>query len=215
MAVAKEMGGMAETARQRRHRATREEILVVARGLMLEEGVNGLSIREVARRTGFGPASLYTYFAGKEEIVAAVTKESFRGLDEYLARVPVDLPLEMRLVGLGAAYLRFARDNPADLACIVTTGLGGAVPQGVDAAVLDAPLARFAAALQRGVDAGMFARADEAAVAERAYGLWALVHGLAVLAQVRAGRPGAGVAADPERVLRAAIDGLVSGGGGR
>ena len=204
---------MAETARERRHRATREEILAVARGLMLEEGVNGLSIREVARRTGFGPASLYTYFDGKEEIVAAVTEESFRGLDEHLARVPGGMPLEMRLVGLGAAYLRFARDNPADLACIVTTGLGGAVPQGVDPAVLDAPLTRFTEVLQRGSDDGVFAAGEERTVADTAYGFWALVHGLAVLAQVRAGRPGAGVAADPERVLRAAVDDMVSGGG--
>ena len=187
----------------------------MARGLMLEEGVNGLSIREVARRTGFGPASLYTYFDGKEEIVAAVTEESFRGLDEHLARVPASLPPDEYLARLGTAYLGFARENPADLACIVTTGLGGAVPEGVDPAVLETPLARFAAALQRGVDAGGFAPGDEAAVAERAYGLWALVHGLAVLDQVRAGRPMVGVAADPQRVLRAGVDGMVSGGGRR
>ena len=47
-----------ETWRERQHRVTREEILAVARGIMLEEGIDGLGIREVARRTGFGPASL-------------------------------------------------------------------------------------------------------------------------------------------------------------
>ena len=206
---------MAETARERRHRATREEILAVARGLMLEEGVNGLSIREVARRTGFGPASLYTYFDGKEEIVAAVTEESFRGLDEHLARVPGGLPLEMRLVGLGAAYLRFARDNPADLTCIVTTGLGGAVPQGVDPAVLDAPLTRFTEVLQRGSDDGVFAAGEERTVADTAYEFWALVHGLAVLDQVRSGRPQVGDRADPERLLQGVVDGMMRADGGR
>jgi AcrR family transcriptional regulator len=206
---------MAETTRQRRHRARREEILAVARGLMLEEGVYGLSIREVARRTGLGPASLYTYFAGKHEIVAAVTEESFRGIDESLARVPDDLAAPERLQRLGEAYLRFARDNPADFACIVMTGLGGALPEGVDTDVLGAPLARFEAAVRRGVDDGAFTVGAEADPGESAYGLWALVHGLAVLEQVSSGGSIAAAGGAPDNVLRRGVDGLTPAGDGR
>lgn len=195
---------MAETERRRRHRATREEILAVARGLMLEEGFEGLSIREIARRTGLGPASLYTYFGGKDEIAAALTEESFRELDEYLARVPGGMPADERLVRLGTAYLEFARENPADLACIVTTGLTRVRPAGVDPAILEAPLTRFAEVFRGGSDDGVFAAGDERAVVERAYGFWALVHGLAVLAQAWSDRE-ASADVDFERLLHGAV----------
>ncbi len=48
--------------RARRRRETIEEILAIAREVMTEEGVNGLSLAEVARRLGVQPPSLYKYF---------------------------------------------------------------------------------------------------------------------------------------------------------
>ncbi|MGD0380654.1 MAG: TetR/AcrR family transcriptional regulator [Acidimicrobiales bacterium] len=65
--------GMAQTApaedgparpdrRARRRQETISEILDIARDVMTEEGVNGLSLAEVARRLGVQPPSLYKYF---------------------------------------------------------------------------------------------------------------------------------------------------------
>jgi AcrR family transcriptional regulator len=48
--------------RARRRLETIEEILDIARVVMTEEGVNGLSLAEVARRLGVQPPSLYKYF---------------------------------------------------------------------------------------------------------------------------------------------------------
>src|ERR1700729_3694086 len=48
--------------RARRRQETIEEILDIARDIMTEEGVNGLSLAEVARRLGVQPPSLYKYF---------------------------------------------------------------------------------------------------------------------------------------------------------
>jgi len=48
--------------RARRRRETIEEILDIAEAVMTEEGVNGLSISEVARRLGVQPPSIYKYF---------------------------------------------------------------------------------------------------------------------------------------------------------
>jgi AcrR family transcriptional regulator len=48
--------------RARRRRETIAEILAIAREVMTEEGVNGLSLAEVARRLGVQPPSLYKYF---------------------------------------------------------------------------------------------------------------------------------------------------------
>ena len=48
--------------RARRRQETIEEILDIAEDVMAEEGVNGLSLAEVARRLGVQPPSLYKYF---------------------------------------------------------------------------------------------------------------------------------------------------------
>ncbi len=48
--------------RARRRQETIEEILTIAVDVMTEEGVNGLSLAEVARRLGVQPPSLYKYF---------------------------------------------------------------------------------------------------------------------------------------------------------
>jgi AcrR family transcriptional regulator len=48
--------------RARRRQETIEEILDIAQEVMTEEGVNGLSLSEVARRLGVQPPSLYKYF---------------------------------------------------------------------------------------------------------------------------------------------------------
>src|ERR1700752_2664694 len=48
--------------RARRRLETIEEILTIAIEIMTEEGVNGLSLSEVARRLGVRPPSLYKYF---------------------------------------------------------------------------------------------------------------------------------------------------------
>ena len=48
--------------RAKRRQETISEILAIARQVMTEEGVNGLSLAEVARRLGVQPPSLYKYF---------------------------------------------------------------------------------------------------------------------------------------------------------
>jgi len=48
--------------RARRRQETIEEILDIAETVMIEEGVNGLTVSEVARRLGVQPPSIYKYF---------------------------------------------------------------------------------------------------------------------------------------------------------
>src|SRR5258708_29799319 len=77
--------------RARRHQDTIEEILDIAEVVMTEEGVNGLSLAEVARRLGVQPPSLYKYFPS---LMAVYDALFLRGQLENLA--------EMRNAMLGA-----------------------------------------------------------------------------------------------------------------
>jgi AcrR family transcriptional regulator len=68
--------------RARRRQETIAEILGIAADVMTEEGVNGLSLAEIARRLGVQPPSLYKYFPS----LMAVYDELFRrGQAEHLA----------------------------------------------------------------------------------------------------------------------------------
>lgn len=67
--------------RTRRHQETIEEILDIATDVMTEEGVNGLSLAEVARRLGVQPPSIYKYFPSLMAIYDAIFR---RGQVEHL-----------------------------------------------------------------------------------------------------------------------------------
>jgi AcrR family transcriptional regulator len=67
--------------RARRHQQTIAEILDLAEEIMAEQGVNALSVAEVARRLGVQPPSLYKYFASLMAIYDAIF---LRGQTEHL-----------------------------------------------------------------------------------------------------------------------------------
>lgn len=67
--------------RARRRQETIAEILEIAEGVMTEEGVNGLSLAEVARRLGVQPPSIYKYFPSLMAIYDALF---LRGQLEHL-----------------------------------------------------------------------------------------------------------------------------------
>jgi AcrR family transcriptional regulator len=67
--------------RARRRQQTIEEILDIAEEIMDAEGVNGLSLAEVARRLGVQPPSLYKYFPS---LMAVYDALFLRGQVEHL-----------------------------------------------------------------------------------------------------------------------------------
>ncbi len=191
--------------RERRRLHTRAEILDAARELLMEVGPEDLSLRQVARRADFSPAALYTYFASRDELIAALFAECFERLEAYVRRVPTDLPPDKRVVELGMAYMEFARDNPVDLRCmLLSTSLdlppssGKAVGQG---------LARLIGeTFREGVEQGVFKPPVPLSTQEMAYGVWALVHGMVTIAGVDLSEVAAEVSADPRRVLEAFVE---------
>ena len=64
--------------RARRRQETIEEILEISVVVMTEEGVNGLSLSEVARRLGVQPPSLYKYFPSLHAVFDAIFERGQR-----------------------------------------------------------------------------------------------------------------------------------------
>jgi AcrR family transcriptional regulator len=67
--------------RARRRQETIEEILDIAKDVMTEDGVNALSLAEVARRLGVQPPSIYKYFPS---LMAVYDALFLRGQAEHL-----------------------------------------------------------------------------------------------------------------------------------
>ncbi|MBO1678229.1 TetR/AcrR family transcriptional regulator [Bittarella massiliensis (ex Durand et al. 2017)] len=65
--------------------AHRSRIAQAAAALFARRGLGSVTVEEIAREAGYSKATLYVYFRGKEEIVAALTLESMRRLRDCLS----------------------------------------------------------------------------------------------------------------------------------
>jgi TetR/AcrR family transcriptional regulator, tetracycline repressor protein len=101
---------------------TRDRVLAAARNILVEEGVDGLTMRHLALRLGVAPNSLYSHYADKAELMDAV-------LDALL--VEVDVPdverMEWRdgLVALMAASRALLLRHPALLPHLLSRPMRG------------------------------------------------------------------------------------------
>jgi len=201
---------MEQPNRKQRHADMKEAILDAARAAMLEHGPAQFSLRDVARRSGYSPAGLYEYFSGKEDLVRAVADESLARLYAYLSRAAGDLAPAQRLVELGLAYVRFARENPQHFMLIFgqlpsrRTTLQ-APPSG------SSPYRLVLQAAQEGIDTGVFAARPDFGAEQIAYGLWALAHGMATLQQTHLQHFQANFETHDRRVLEQFVAGLGPG----
>ncbi len=66
-------------------------ILAKAKELILEHGIDALSMQEIADAAELSKATLYLYFQSKEDILAHILEESARAFEEYVrARISGD-----------------------------------------------------------------------------------------------------------------------------
>jgi AcrR family transcriptional regulator len=104
--------------------ARRTLILDAARSAFFELGLDGASLREIAKRAGYTPGALYSYFGSREEIYAALLGESLQRLkqcvdDATLASSAAMADERVALIALlrarAMAFFNFYRDHPQDM----------------------------------------------------------------------------------------------------
>ena len=88
--------------------------LSAAAELFAERGLNDTKIEDIAAATGIAKATLYYYFAGKEDILAFLMEEALREVTEDVAAVvDTDGTGAQRLGGVITAQLRVMANRPA------------------------------------------------------------------------------------------------------
>jgi AcrR family transcriptional regulator len=90
----------------------RELILEASTTLISEGGLCSLSAREVARRIGYSPGTLYNVFENLDDLVLTIEGRLIDGLAMELDRVPpIGSPKEQALA-LGRAYMKYTSEKP-------------------------------------------------------------------------------------------------------
>lgn len=158
--------------------AQEAQILEAARDLILEGGLEALSMRAVAERVGVSATALYHYFANKQDLVDKVTRGAFEHFDATIRGAADRQPVGSieRVRAIGEAYVQFARENEAYFRVIFDSTApdprtledlpgGGGYPV-LRQAVTDA------------MESGQMRRLDADVVSVY---LWALVHGIVTL----------------------------------
>jgi AcrR family transcriptional regulator len=105
---------MASQERRQRHRTRmRHAIIAGARDLFLANGVRNVSLRQIADRIEYSPATFYTYFGCKDDILLALADEDAVVLHQRISDATTDVvdPLVRIRRALWALY-DFLDSNP-------------------------------------------------------------------------------------------------------
>ena len=162
----------------------RAHVLAAARTAFFELGLDGASLREIAKRAGYTPGAIYSYFASKEDIYAALLGESLERLNAGVAEAvaPRRTTADEALHAAATAFFDFFRENPRDLDLgfylfqgMRPRGLTPALNERLNARLRDALAPPANALLALGFDAPA-AQAETTALFAHAVGLLVLSH---------------------------------------
>jgi AcrR family transcriptional regulator len=94
----------------------RKLILDAAKEVFQEHGLDGASMREIAKKAGYTPGAIYLYYRSKEEIYGELLAGSLERLNEAVHGLDVTgASAGDRLRAAALAFYRFYADHPRDL----------------------------------------------------------------------------------------------------
>jgi AcrR family transcriptional regulator len=114
--------------RERVRAATVEEIISVARHLLVKEGPGAVTLRAIAREMGMTAPALYRYFPSLEELVGAVCAALYHEVSGYLERARDQLAgadAGTRMYAVCRAFREWSAQHPAEFALIFGSPLPG------------------------------------------------------------------------------------------
>ena len=173
--------GVAERRAREKH-DLRQSILHAASEMLIQEGYEGVSIRKIAEKIEYSPATIYLHFKDKAQLIGSICEEVFSRLNAALAEINerVEPPREKMHKSL-CRYVEFALENAAHY--VVIFCLPDPAPEQIGTETYDnnhhAGMACFDR-LRKGViecmESGAFRRQDPELVSQS---VWVMVHGIA------------------------------------
>lgn len=107
------------------HGNLKEALVRAALELTAEKGPFGFTFADAAREAGVSPAAPYRHYGDREELMADVAKRGFELFEQGLVKAwDEGKPEPMAAFGrVGAAYLEFARKQPAYYSAMFEAGI--------------------------------------------------------------------------------------------
>lgn len=100
-------------ARSYHHGDLRGELIQRGEATLRETGVDGLSLRQLARDIGVSHGAPSRHFRDKQALLDAIALSGFARLGVVFADAVAEGPFAARLEAVARAYLRFATENAA------------------------------------------------------------------------------------------------------
>ncbi|MDJ0392677.1 helix-turn-helix domain-containing protein [Rhodococcus sp. G-MC3] len=161
-------------------------ILEAAGRVFETEGLDGASMRAIAKEAGYTAGAIYAYFSSKEVLYAALLDQSLTRLAAAIEEADVrTLSAPERFVAAGLAFYDYYDENPRDLDLGFYLFRGGIKPRGLTSE-LDAELnGKLVASLRPITDAARGLGIDGEAARKVTADAFAHATGLLLLAHTR------------------------------
>lgn len=166
----------------RRYNRNRDAILDAARAIIVEGGIDSLSMRSLADALDYSPSALYKYFDNKDDLIQGVALQGLAELGETIENASAGKPsYTEKVLATGHAYLEFAYTNPQLYAVMFNTQRPphddphAAPPEEGDAFMVMVRL------FQAAIESGEFIARDGYGAMEMAFHAWVTVHGAVML----------------------------------
>jgi len=161
------------------HGNLRQTLIDIACKHIREKGVDGLSLRAIAKEAGVSANAPYRHFSDKRALLIAIAIAGFEDLTARMRAVEENAPdiLDEFLVK-GQAYVSFAGEFPEKYKLMFGPAITDRMDdEGLITAAGDC-YERLLDSVQRGIDAGLFKNVP---VEELADPVWAMTHGVSSL----------------------------------
>lgn len=166
---------MADTVGPARSADLRDDCAREALSIIAEQGLDALSLREVARRLKVSHGAPYKHFASRDHLLAEVVRRIFEDFAAYLGAPAPSADPAADLSRMGVAYLRYALDRPLEYQLMFGSNLPDPKAHPEMAASADRAFGMLQAGLSRMPNhAGKPQR-----IAMDALFVWSSLHGLA------------------------------------
>lgn len=194
-----------------RHGDLPDTLRAAAAAVIVDNGLGGFSLREVARRAGVSHAAPGYHFGDSRGLLTSLAAEGFRTLSDEMAAAleGLDDPVA-RLTAIGRAYVRVGREYPAHCQVIFRNDVIDPADPELEAAGVAAY-----ATLEDAVRAIAERHHPDLDVTDGARLCWSAMQGLVVLQgkfedlDRRAGREIADIDTHVERFTALLLDGLL------
>lgn len=91
----------------------KEACIQAAREVIAEQGIEGLSLRDVARKLGVSHQAPYRHYPSRDHLLAAIMQRCFVDFAAYLDQA-AQAHTKDALLGMGEAYMRYAALHPLE-----------------------------------------------------------------------------------------------------